>query len=144
MNEEQVANAIKRGILQAKEFDEFDKPLMGIVFFELIFVAFFCGVTSFAGIYYGLFPQGEAVFFTMIICSLFLAAGFFVLLVWLLHFEIIKKVMLTFLSFTWAVGVGYVAKTFNVDWIGIIGVAIIFFLIGLFVHFRGIEAIGEY
>ena len=144
MNEEQTVSAIKKGILQAKEFDEFDKPLMGIVFIELLFIAFFCGVTAFAGIYYGLFRQSEVVFFTMMIYSLLLTVGFFVLFVWLLHFEFSKKMILILLSVAWSVGVGYAAKTFTVDWAGVVGIAIVFFLLGLFVHFRGVAAVSEY
>ena len=134
---------VKRGIIRAEEFDEFNKPLMGLVLLEIGVISLILGFTSvnlFLDLVMGISHFG----FTLIIYSLIVAFLFFCLFAFLLQNDIAKIILIVLLSIGWTTAIIYSAKRLEIDLAGLIGVGIISFPILYFVHSVGISALDEY
>ena len=70
---------IKRGIIRAEEFEEFDRPLMGLVLLEIGFISFILGGTSVL-LFFDLVLGYSHFGFTQVIYSLLATFLFFCLL----------------------------------------------------------------
>ncbi|MBO4576374.1 MAG: hypothetical protein J5680_04595 [Neisseriaceae bacterium] len=134
---------IKRGIIRAEEFEEFDRPLMGLVLLEIGFISFILGGTSVL-LFFDLVLGYSHFGFTQVIYSLLATFLFFCLFAILLQNDIAKMVLIILLSVGWTTAILYGAKNLEIDLAGLIGVGIISFPILYFVHSVGISALDEY
>lgn len=142
-NKEELAEEVKKGILRAKEYVEYDRPLAHIVIGELMLVSFVLGLWI-AGIVSVLVGDNMKHMLVIFIAGIFLAVLIFKWFAKLMTTSLIaQKTILYIFSLTWAGLIAYTAKAFGADWITTMVVGGATFLIARYVHFSGLKILED-
>lgn len=149
MRDKDLQKAIKKGvfdgIFEYEFFDKFTAPFYGVVILELLYISFHIGAGIYLAVHNIFFYDGNRMgsVINSMLFPLINTVLVFVGLFFLLRVRYIGSFIAIMLSTLWGYITVTAIKNVGGDWAAMIAVGTIFFLFGLFLHFKVINYLSE-